>query len=288
MTLSAPVVSPVVRADAAAAAASSAARAGVGISILDSVDELSAATDLLNLTWPAEVSVSILLALRKVGNYVGGAYRDGVLVGACVAFFGSSGSELLHSHLAAVSPAVRGSGVGWALKLAQRAWALDRGVTRIQWTYDPLEARNAFVNLTKLAARPIEYLDDFYGEYGDGPGVAFPTDRLLVVWDLADPRVAEAARGAGRAADLSALSLPTATLLTRDDRGAPREGSDHGEPTVVIEAPEDAAGLRAHDPALALEWRLRLRHHLGEAIRSGAETVGFTRDGRYVFRRAGA
>lgn len=287
MTLSASASSPVVREDAAAAAASAADRAGVRITVLDSVAELSAAAELLNETWPGEVSVSILLALRKVGNYVCGAYREDALVGACVGFFGSSGHRTLHSHLAAVAPSVRGAGVGAALKLTQRVWSLERGVTRIQWTYDPLESRNAFVNLTKLAARPTEYLDNFYGDYGDGPGDPFPTDRLLVSWELADPRVAAAANGEAHGPDPSAMSLPAATLLARGDHGGPREGHDHGEPILLIAAPEDAAGLRAREPALALEWRLLLRHHLGEAVRSGAETVGFTRDGRYVLRRAG-
>lgn len=276
---------PDARDEAAVAAAAAAARSGVRTDVLDSVDELSAAADLINRTWPAEISVSTLRALRKVGNYVGGAYRDDVLVGACVAFFGSAGREDLHSHLAVVAPDERSSGVGWALKVSQRAWAMEHGVLRIQWTYDPLEARNAYVNLTKLSARPVEYLDNFYGDHGDGTDSVFPTDRLLVAWDLATPGVASAARGELVPTDATIGSLPSTTLLARDADGAPREGRDHGEPVVLIAAPEDATGMRAHDQPLALEWRMLLRHHLGQAVRSGAETIGFTRDGFYVVRR---
>jgi predicted GNAT superfamily acetyltransferase len=256
--------------------------------VLDSIDELTAAMHLINQTWPAEVSVSTLRAMGKVGNYIGGAYRDDVLVGACVAFFGSPGRADLHSHLAVVSPTERSSGIGWALKVSQRAWAMEQGVERIQWTYDPLEARNAYVNLTKLSARPVEYLDNFYGDHGDGTESVFPTDRLLVSWDLGSAQAVEAARG-NRASAAPALSaLPAASLLVRGEDGAPREGRDHGEPVVLIAAPEDATGMRASDPPLALEWRMLLRHHLGRALRSGAETIGFTRDGVYVVRRVRA
>jgi len=264
------------------------ARSEVKLAVLDSVEELSEATDLFNQTWPAEVSVSTLRALRKIGNYVGGAYRDGVLVGACLAFFGSAGNEVLHSHLAVVAATQRSSGIGWALKVAQRAWALERGVTRIQWTYDPLEARNAYVNLTKLSARPLEYLENFYGEHGDGPGPAFPTDRLVVSWDLASPRVVRAAHGDWLLEDPALEALPAATLLRRDVTGAPREGRDHGEPVLLIAAPENAAEIRASDPSLALEWRMLLRHHLGRALEAGFETISFRRDGHYVVRRPGA
>jgi predicted GNAT superfamily acetyltransferase len=275
----------VVRAEAAAVAAAAAARSGVRTAVLDSVDELTTASALINQTWPAEVSVSTLRALRKVGNYVGGAYRDDVMVGACVAFFGSAGREELHSHLAVVAPAARSSGIGWALKVSQRAWAIEHGVARIQWTYDPLEARNAYVNLTKLAARPVEYLDNFYGDHGDGPEWVFPTDRLLVSWDLGGEQAVEAARGNRVAIEPTSSALPAATLLARGPSGAPREGSDHGEPVVLIAAPGDAMRIRASDPPLALEWRLLLRHHLGQALRSGSEMTGFTRDGFYVLRR---
>jgi predicted GNAT superfamily acetyltransferase len=279
---------PAATAEAAAAAVAAAVRSGVRVAVLDSVSQLSAAADLINQTWPAEVSVSTLRALRKVGNYVGGAYRDGRLVGACVAFFGSAGSGDLHSHLAVVAPAERSSGIGWALKVSQRAWAMEHGVARIQWTYDPLEARNAYVNLAKLSARPVEYLDNFYGDHGDGTESVFPTDRLLVSWDLGSAPAVEAARGDGIPADRTLSRLPAATVLARGADGAPREGRDHGEPVALIAAPEDATGMRARDPSLALEWRMLLRDHLGQAMRSGAETIGFTRDGFYVIRRRNA
>jgi len=255
------------------------------MAVLDSVEELSAAADLINRTWPAEVSVSTLRALRKVGNYVGGAYRDGSLVGACVAFFGFAGHEDLHSHLAVVAAGERGSGIGWALKVSQRAWAMEHGAVRIQWTYDPLEARNAYVNLAKLAARPVEYLDNFYGDNGDGTESVFPTDRLLVSWDLGSARVVDAVRGDRVPADPTPATLPVATLLARDADGAPREGRDHGEPVVLIAAPEDATGLRAQDPTLALEWRMLRAVTHGRVV--GLQPHGDPRIHPVVHRRAG-
>jgi predicted GNAT superfamily acetyltransferase len=274
------------RAEGAAAAAAASTRAGVRTGLLDSIDELTVAVDLINQTWPGEVSVSTLRAMRKVGNYVGGAFRDDVLVGACVAFFGAAGAPDLHSHLAVVAPEERGSGIGWALKVSQRAWAMKNGVARIQWTFDPMEARNAYVNLAKLSARPVEYLVNFYGDRGDGLEAPFPTDRLLVSWDLAGAPAVAAAQGYGPPPDPSLSAGPVATLLARRSDGTPREGTDHGQPVLLIAAPEDATSMRQNDPALALEWRMLLRKHLGQAVRFGAETIGFTREGFYVVRRA--
>ena len=160
------------------------------------------------------------------GVRVGRAVR--VLVGACVAFFGSSGRQDLHSHLAVVAPTERSSGIGWALKVSQRAWAMEQGVARIQWTYDPLESRNAYVNLAKLAAQPVEYLENFYGDHGDGTESVFPTDRLLVSWELGAPRVAAASRGAeGFAVCGRVVQAPVGPVPKRSLRGRDAAPSEH-------------------------------------------------------------
>ena len=270
----------------AAAAGRAAARSGVRITVLDTVADLHAVEQLVNRTWRSEISISMLCALRKAGNFVSGAYRGDDLVGACVGFFGLAGREELHSHLAVTELRQRGTGVGWALKLNQRAWGMEHGVRRIRWTFDPLERRNAYVNLTKLSARPVEYLDNFYGEHGDGSQSPFPTDRLVLDWDLGSDQVVVAARGDARPPDLTGLSDGECVrVLERDDRDAPREARDGGQPLLLIGTPENAAHLRADAPGLALDWRLLVRHHLGRALADGAETVGFTREGFYVLRR---
>ena len=98
------------------------------------------------------MTLELLRAFTKAGNYVGGAFDGGRLVGACVGFFHAPAEDALHSHIAGVAPGLTGRNVGFALKLHQRAWALLRGVSEIAWTFDPLVSRNAYFNLVKLGA----------------------------------------------------------------------------------------------------------------------------------------
>ena len=142
-----------------------------------------------------EVQPHLLRALGHGGNYVVGAYRPGgSMVGASVAFFTAAagiGDALAHHRCAA------GKGRSWdrrRLKWHQRRWALERGLTTITWTYDPLIARNSFFNLTRLGARPESYFVDFYGVMDDGPNRGQPTDRMQVRWDLTAASTVDAER----------------------------------------------------------------------------------------------
>ena len=235
-----------------------------------------AAADLFAAIWrpgPAEhpANADLLRALSKAGNYVAGAYEGDRLVGAAVAFFGPPAARLLHSHIAGVTTPARG--LGRALKLHQRDWALARGVTTIEWTYDPLISRNAYFNLVKLGARPDEYLPDFYGEMDDGINAGDYSDRLLVHWDLTapvgarEPGVAGVAVALGRTADGRPVARPA------------------GGATVLIGVPPEIGRLRAKDPELAREWRLALRAALEPLLAEGARVTGFARDGWYVVTR---
>ena len=121
---------------------------------------LAAIDRLLGEIWSAEpggglLGTELLRALAKSGNYVAAAYDGDTLAGACVGFFGPPPEKELHSHVAGVAPAAMGRAVGYELKQHQRAWALQRGATRISWTFDPLVARNAYFNLAKLGAVPV-------------------------------------------------------------------------------------------------------------------------------------
>ena len=98
----------------------------------------------------------------------------------CVGFLGLHPSYSLHSHAAGVTAAGTGRGIGFALKQDQRAWALERGIGTVTWTYDPLVRRNAFFNLTRLGARPVEYVVDFYGEMTDAINTGQGSDRFMV------------------------------------------------------------------------------------------------------------
>ncbi|WP_327000874.1 GNAT family N-acetyltransferase [Dactylosporangium sp. NBC_01737] len=228
------------------------------------------------------VSAVLLRAFSKSDNYVAGAYDGTELVGACVAFFGPPAQATMHSHVAGV---VQGGGrraVGFALKTHQRSWALHRGLRTISWTYDPLVSRNAYFNLTKLAATPAEYLTNFYGGMNDGLNGADETDRLLVSWDLAAPAVDAAC--AGRPAVRTAaqeLAGGAVIGLGRAADGSPAAGDLDGH-TVLVAAPPDIETLRRGDPAAAHTWRIAVRETLGTLMARGRRVAGFDRAGWYI------
>jgi predicted GNAT superfamily acetyltransferase len=186
--------------------------------------------------------------------------------------FGPPASRGAYSLIAAARGSDRG--VGFALKLAQRAWALRQGVRTISWTFDPLLPRNARFNLVKLGAVAGEYVVDFYGPLADGVNDGDETDRLTARWELAGERAGRAARGRP-----AAIGEPPPTT----DRGAP-----DGGPLVVRDGdglwcrvPSDILALRRDDPAEAARWRSAVRAVLRGAFADGLVATGMTRGGWY-------
>jgi predicted GNAT superfamily acetyltransferase len=245
---------------------------------LTELTDLAAVARLFDTIWTPDpaaglATADLLRALTKAGNYVAGAYEGDELVGAAMAFFGPPRERILHSHIAGALTTLRG--VGYALKLHQRQWALDRGVTTIEWTYDPLVSRNAYFNLAKLGAVPVEYLPNFYGAMNDGINTGDDTDRLLVHWDLTAPvgAAVPSLAGAVVALDRSPSGHP---LITEEPVGA----------TLLIATPPDIEGLRTADPAAASEWRVAVRSVLAPLLEAGARVTGFDRSGWYVVNRA--
>jgi predicted GNAT superfamily acetyltransferase len=284
LTAADPVLDHAVRAAEAAARS-----AGVSVRELTDIAELTGVVGLFAAIWGRSanppVTIELLRAFTKAGNYVAGAFDGERLVGACVGFFHAPAGGTLHSHIAGVAPAAAGRSVGFALKLHQRAWALQRGVSEIAWTFDPLVARNAYFNLVKLAARPVEYLPDFYGPMADAINNDGDSDRLLVRWRLRDSTVARASLRGGvsdvaederRAGAVLALSIA--------EDGSPVPGALDGA-TSLVAVPRDIEALRATDPGLARRWRLAVREALTGLTGRGGRIDGFDRTGWYVVRR---
>lgn len=233
--------------------------------------------------------LDLLRAMTKAGNYASGAYdvASGALLGACIGFFGPPSHAELHSHIAGVVPAGLGRSVGFALKVHQRAWSLRRDVRVIAWTYDPLIRRNAYFNLVKLGALPVEYLRNFYGAMADVINGGSETDRMLVHWDLRSVAAADASAGKPRPASFAderarggvvALSagpdgLPVAGLPLAGGSGARR---------FLVGVPADIEAMRQSDPARAAAWRTALRDVLSPLIAGGGRVTGFDRSGWYA------
>jgi len=232
------------------------------------------------------VTPTLLRALSYAGGYVSTAEAGGQLLGACVGFLGTAGGSMeLYSHIAGVTAAARGRGVGFALKTHQRTWALERGIEQISWTFDPLVRRNASFNLTRLAARPRAYLENFYGPLTDGINAGDETDRLVAEWRLQDERVALACAGRAVEPDVDRLLADGAMVgVSADGAGRPVVGSLEAA-TVLVGVPADVERLRVTDPAAAAAWRRSVRQVLGGLLTDGAHVNGFARAGWYVVQR---
>ena len=271
--------------DAWRSARAAALAASTQICEIDEPVHLEAVSRLLSTVWNREatspqVTAELLRALAMTGNYVAGAFVDSRLVGAAVAFFAAPPQTRIHSHITGVISTSAAKNVGFALKLHQRAWALDRGVDTITWTFDPLVRRNAYFNIVKLGVSAVDYLPNFYGSMHDPINAGDETDRLLVMWDLLAAPVVAACDGSP-ALERRDGHRPIPTVLEVDGDGAPVQSEWTGT-HAVLQVPADIEAMRSMAPTLARTWRLALRAALGAAIADGAQVVGFRRGEGYV------
>jgi predicted GNAT superfamily acetyltransferase len=182
-------------------------------------DELQACVELEVETWgydPTDlVPKKTFLLAQKVGGQVIGAFEQGSeargqgseireqasepnagprMAGFAMAIPGIKNTAAgpkpyLHSHMLAVKEGYRNQGLGMRLKLEQRREALSRGIRHMEWTFDPLEIKNAYLNIHRLGAIAREYRPDFYGVSSSRLQGGLPTDRLLAEWELDSDRV---------------------------------------------------------------------------------------------------
>jgi predicted GNAT superfamily acetyltransferase len=132
----------------------------------------------------------VFIVAEAIGGQVIGAFDGNAVVGFAMSLPGyRDGMPYLHSHMLAVLPEYRNAGLGRRLKLAQRANALARGIDRMEWTFDPLEIKNAHLNIARLGAIARRYKRDFYGPSTSPLQGGLPTDRLVAEWWLKSDRV---------------------------------------------------------------------------------------------------
>lgn len=225
--------------------------------------------------------VNLCRAIGHAGGYVVGASAGGELIGASVAFFGRDGAQpVLHSHITGAVPGVQGRGVGFALKLHQRAWSLERGVPVVVWTFDPLVARNAYFNLRKLGVVVSAYHPDFYGTMDDAYNGGDATDRCVATWQLDGVRAPAPESGGPRFHASGAV-----TVLDIDGTGRPVIGAGPRGAVLRMRTPTDYHALRQRDRPRADAWRLAVRDVLGGAIERGYVAVDADADGTWTLVR---
>ncbi|MGH9837805.1 MAG: GNAT family N-acetyltransferase [Blastocatellia bacterium] len=164
-----------------------------------------------------------IVAAKSVGGILIGAFDGPVLVGFAYGFPGyEDGQPTIHSHLLAVKPEYRNLELGYKLKLQQRAQALARGITRMTWTFDPLQSLNAHFNFGKLGVTAERYEINFYGEETSSFLHRAGTDRLWVSWLLESDRVRQRIEGQAPPGKLPLELAGLQPLVQLMTDGAPR------------------------------------------------------------------
>jgi len=208
--------------------------------------------------------VRLFIVATKVGGQALGAFDGKRMVGFCLAIPGlkPGGGSYLHSHMLGVTPEYRDSGVGRQLKLKQREDALARGIDLIEWTFDPLEIKNAHLNMERLGAIIRRYVRNQYGTTTSHLHGGLPTDRCVAEWWITSPRVKAVMEG----------SPPVA------------------RPEIVerIPVPAEIAALRRSDPKRARQIQQEISSRFEEYFARGLAVVGVERSadgGAYLFGR---
>jgi predicted GNAT superfamily acetyltransferase len=236
-------------------------------------DELEACVQLQIETWGYDETEAIprktFLLAQKIGGQVTGAFETetsggnlgkpaGILVGFAMSLPGVKTIDgkpyaYLHSHMLAVRESHRNRGLGAQLKWEQRREALSRGIQHMEWTFDPLEIKNAFLNIHRLGAIACEYRVDFYGVSSSRLQGGLPTDRLLAEWELDSPRVKR--------------------LLAQHDPAEHLIQERIMVPAVIQSWKSDETN---RERALAVQ--LEIRKKFQRAFSEGLAVVGFSRD----------
>jgi predicted GNAT superfamily acetyltransferase len=224
------------------------------------LDELRACVALQKEVWNFSdadlVPLRMFVVAEKVGGQVVGAFSGSELVGFALAVPGiHEATPYLHSHMLAVREEFQNLGLGRRLKLFQREEALGRGLSLMEWTFDPLEIKNAYFNIERLGAIARRYAVNQYGITSSPLQGGLPTDRLVAEWWLKSPRVDGLVRSGARAPF---------------------------EPVKTITVPAEIYEWKA-SPAMknrAKEVQERNREEFLAAFKGGLTVLGYERDER--------
>jgi len=263
---------------------------GVELRHVRTREEFVACVELQFSTWGAAFSeavpASMLRITQRLGGVTAGAFADdGTLLGFVFGITGLEHGEIVHwSDMLAVRDDAQGKGIGQRLKEFQRAALRASGVTRMYWTFDPLMARNAHFNLTRLGARVFEYVPDMYGtNTGSVLHSGFGTDRFIVTWPIS----AEASNANSNGAEsrepaaLSPMQDIPAINATIDGAVAdPERFASSRPPRLRIEIPSDILLVNEKSPTHAKRWRETTRRAFQWALANHYQVERFERGDR--------
>jgi predicted GNAT superfamily acetyltransferase len=250
-------------------------RAEYDIRMLTSQEDYAACVALQRRTWGESfndvVPPSILQVSQKLGGISAGAFdKRGTMVGFVFGMTGVQNGNVVHwSDMLAVIPKLQGQGIGRSLKEFQRDAVAKLGAKVIYWTYDPLVARNAHLNINVFGVRVAEYVEDMYGDSHSPLHRGIGTDRFIVAWPVDD-------------ADLGARREEIAR--------ATRESQGGGRSSRIVEIPLRIDQLQSANMNAARKWRRVTREAFLSALTAGYSVNGFYTDekadrGYYILTR---
>lgn len=259
---------------------------GITIHSVSTVGEVAEFQAIERQVWEGDdleiIPAHVLLTHRRYGGILLIARElAGTGVGVLLGFPGIKGGNMLHcSHILGILPEWRSRDVGYAMKRRQRELVLAQGLNLVVWTFDPLETRNARLNIGRLGGISHEYNPNLYGIMRDGLNAGLETDRLTVEWHIRHPAVE--ARLEGRTSSPSArgllaagVPLCTRTKLHDDPRSARPLPyfvdviAGMSGPRILVEAPADFQAIKRLDFGAAHAWRLGMRAALQELFSRG-------------------
>jgi len=247
--------------------------------------------------WRDSVPANLLITAHKNGGILIGAFDPSHrLIGFAFSFLGivpDYPPTLLKqcSHMLAVLPEYQGQKIGERLKFAQRQATLAQGVSLMTWTYDPLLALNAQLNLVRLGAMTRHYIVSAYGDMTDGLNAGLPSDRFEVEWWLNAPHVKSCADAPPPRTDWDTLIQCGAQKIFQvefDANDLPRiERVDEPQgDTLLLEIPVTLGLVKSTDAALALDWRMRTRAAFQKYFEAGYVAIDFVFGARQKHQRA--
>lgn len=278
--------------------------AQIDIKPLTTLDEMRVAVELQRVFWGNDLEsvtpAHMLFSLANYGGHVLAAFDNQRMVGVLIGFLGTSKNTVsaaadlqVVSKRMVVLPEYRGQGIGYRLKLEQRALAIRQGLQKISWTFDPLMALNAHLNIHKLGVVSRVYLENYYGTSNEGGLTTLgSSDRLLVEWHICEPPVE--VRLGGQTPQW-ANGLPIVNMPEVQKSGhitSLEESYGLPDPVLKVEIPSDYPMMVRSEPELAKRWRTHTRAVFQKLFVQGYavadfidESVSGIRYGYYVFTR---
>ncbi|MGC1105938.1 MAG: GNAT family N-acetyltransferase [Candidatus Acidiferrales bacterium] len=242
------------------------ARAPITVRHCSTLEEYEECVRLQLITWGEDLVVpsGLFVVARETGGQTLGAFAGNQMVGFTLGLAGiREGKPVIHSHMTAVLAEYRDRGIGRMLKLAQRNDCLSRGIHLVEWTFDPLELKNAHFNINSLGAVVKRYIPNCYGITESPLHAGLPTDRLMAEWYLDSPRVTAILRG----------EIPAASAAA-----------------VRITIPQDISAKKQVDPAAGARVQGEMREQFLQYMNKGFVVTGLEigpREASYILEDQG-